>query len=155
MNLKKGTYDRRLYNTRLLLRNYTKFKQHVSNAIQSSDEIRDIENQFLELEILDKPDTYINSILRTKERTKIMIAHIDRLIKVYKSEAESNDDQEQMMKYEIIYHRYIAKNKKSIKQMSIELNLSERTAYRVEERAIKDLSVLFFGVDAISIVSKV
>ena len=153
MSLKKVDYDNELYNTRLLLMNYTKFKQHVNNATHSADEIEIIENKFLEYEMTNKPDTYINSILRTKERTRIMIAHIDKLIEVYKKEAIENKDMEQLDRYKIIYYRYIAKDKKTMVKLSLELNMSERNVFRIQQRAIKDLSVLFFGIDAIDITS--
>lgn len=146
--------SRNLYNTRLLLRNYTRFKQHVDSATFSSSDIEELEEEFVGLGMEDKKDTYINSILRTKERTRIMIAHIDNLLDVYKKEAKENEDQEQLDRCKIIHHRYIVKNKKSIIELSMDLCMSQATVYRYEEKAIKELSVLFFGVDAISIVIK-
>lgn len=145
--------DNRLHNTRLLLRNYGRFKQHINNAVHSSDKISGIENEFIELEMMDRQETYINSILRTKERTQIIIEHIDRLLETYRQEAEDKADKEQEMRYKVIRGIYLVDYRQSVQQMAIKLNVSDRTVYRYRNEAIEELSVLFFGVDAIRIVS--
>ena len=82
----KMKYDKRLRNTALLLRNYRNFKEHCKNAIyEELETIKDKEDADV-IEIFDKiydtdNDTAIvKSILKAKERTLIIIKHIDNCI---------------------------------------------------------------------------
>ena len=78
----KSRYDRRLRNTEMLLRNYNNFKEHAGNATYCEE----IEKDGLEEDMdydKDIDNLFINSILKTKKRTEIMLQHIDNCIEYY------------------------------------------------------------------------
>ena len=82
----KITYDTRIKNTRLLLKNYRSF---VKACEQATFTEKELETATVE-EVLDKlfcqsydEVTVVQSILASKKRTEIILTHIKRIINFY------------------------------------------------------------------------
>ena len=94
----KGRYDRRLRNTRLLLKNYRTLKQHAQGAVFNAKKAK--ENA---VDILDGLDSfqfddnlYIESIKRSQQRTIIIMRHIDEMLKYYRIACEQSGREDEM-----------------------------------------------------------
>ena len=148
---KEINYDKRLYNTKLLLRNYKTLKQHYESAITSIQEIEyDEITQELKEGFGSFSLTYIKSILRTKGRTIIMVNHIDRLLGHYRFKTELIGG-ESLRQYNIINGLYLSDVKLTMEQLAEMNNCSISTVKRDHSKAINELSVLFFGIDGLAL----
>lgn len=165
----KKRYDRRLRNTRLLLQNYNNFVEHCKNAVYVSTQIKDLNAIDIldECETIDKDEMYINAIKRTKERTYIIVKHIETILDFYKYKAVHSGDKRFMRRYTATYAHFIkGKSYRTIaeefKNANIDMsdsnnnsqddiNVCQRTIARDIKKSIEELSVLLFGVDGLKL----
>lgn len=149
----KGRYDRRLRNTRLLLKNYRTFKQHaqgaVFNAKQASENAIDILENLDEFTFDD--DLYIESIKRSQQRTIIIMRHVDEMLKYYRIACEQSGREDEMRCYRIIMATYIDEERKTAEEIAEAEHIERRTVYKNINSAIKPLSGLIFGVDSLKL----
>ena len=141
----KHKHDRRLRNVKLLLRNYRSFAAHSANIKLDIVEL----DEKLELTDIDTDEFAIMSIKRSKRKTLALVKFINKTLQIYKLMCEQSDNDDDIKKYETIYHMYIATEKKTIAEISECQYTIERTVYRNAKRAYEDLSVLIFGVDGL------
>ena len=84
----KELWDKRLRNTKLLLKNYRLFKDHVANAVfseEQADEINPLQ-VLRELMLPGKSGTmFVEAIKRSAARTRITVAHIDNILRCYQA----------------------------------------------------------------------
>lgn len=149
----KITYDTRIKNTRLLLKNYRNF---VKACKQATFTEKELETTTVE-EVLDKlfcqsydEVTVVQSILTSKKRTEIILTHIERIINFYIFEAEQSKNDEKIRKAHILNDLYVeGKYKPKINAMSEKYHISERQIRRDANSAIEEIAVLMFGIDGI------
>lgn len=154
---KKERRDRRLHNTRLLLRNYRWLKRHAAGAISSSSQAKAAAAEKRSAaEILDDLDEYsyndglyIESIKKSQQRTAIILAHIDKMLEYYKIDCEHGGRSDEIRRYNIIRALYIDPEKKSANQVAEEENIERRTVYKDVTIAVGILTTLIFGIDGI------
>ena len=82
----KELKDRRLHNTRLLLRNYRMLKESCSKAVYSKTREEKSTAEVMEdiMSMKGSDGVIVNSIKESAERTSIIIAHIDKMLDVYR-----------------------------------------------------------------------
>ncbi|MGD9678414.1 MAG: hypothetical protein AB7V16_08735 [Vulcanibacillus sp.] len=137
--------DRRLRNTKLLLRNYRNFKDHIG----------DVKTELEGLNRLDPNDFFqdnelaIESIKRSKERTLALVRFVDQVLLSYRIKCEESGDPVEERRYKIIYSLYISDEKKSIDEIVACDFLDRSTVFRDINRAVEALSVLIFGIDGL------
>lgn len=149
----KITYDIKLKNTRLLIKNYRKFIKACEQATCTEHEL---ETATVD-EILDKlyctaydEVTVVQSILASKKRTEIIIEHIKRIIKFYVFDADNSKNNEKIRRAHIIEDLYInGKSKPKISEMSEKYHISERQIGRDQNAAIEEIAIFMFGIDGI------
>lgn len=144
-------HERRLYNTRELLRNYRGLKLHAKKAVYKARFSKKLKAIDI-LEDLDKSETelFIESIKKSSAKTYIIIAHIDRMLEVYKHLCEISKDEVELNKYKAIEDYYINPRKISIDKIAESMSYSGRQIERYIDDAISDLTGLIFGIDGIS-----
>jgi len=152
----KGRYDRRLRNTKLLLRNYRTLKAHCQNAIFERSEIIVDTMNVNAIDILDSIDDlwsseeiYIESIKRTTERTAIILAHIDEMMKIFEILCHQSNAEEDMRRYRIIHNMYITDVSMSVDEIALDEQIHPRTVYKDIDIACERLSALLFGIDGL------
>lgn len=143
----KRERDRRLRNTKLLLRNYHSFKRYADQ--HQVDEVSQEESPIQEL-ILNSQDI-VSSIRVTTERTIIMVQHLNNALKAlqYICEQEEQEDKSTSKQYDILSKRFL--EQRAIEEIAVEYNLNERTIYKLIDSASERLSVLLFGVYGLKI----
>lgn len=154
----KTKYDSRLRNTGLLLKNYRNFKEYCKNAIY--EELNNIkegaQEEFSVIEIFDKmydvddDATIVQSILRAKERTLIIIKHIDTCIDFYEYKAENSKNVELKRRVDVIKRLYINDEIETFEEIAQDLFISTKTVNRDRKKATEELAPLIFGADGIS-----
>lgn len=149
-------YDRRLRNTRLLLKHYRTLKAHNKIADSSTNKIYD-ENAvdvLDDIEAIDDEEQYVQAISRTKIRTLIIVGHLNKAMKYYETICKS-DGKIQERRYKIIKYMYIDAREDdstpNYEEAAEYFNLNIKTVGRDVRLAIEDLSILFFGIDGINL----
>ncbi|WP_342417167.1 hypothetical protein NST83_07520 [Paenibacillus sp. FSL R10-2782] len=140
--------DRRLRNTKMLLRNYRKFKIHCGSNVQELEELKDPDS----FEYLDTDDLAIEAIIKNKERTAAMVRYIDRMLEIYQILSEKSKP-EDLRRFKIIYDLYIADDEKNVEELSECHKINKRSIYRDINKACEALSSLLFGVDGMRLIS--
>jgi hypothetical protein len=150
---RKGRYDRRLRNTRLLLKNYRALKKHVQGAVFNAKQAKESA-----IDILDGLDEYcfddnlyIESIKRSQQRTFIILQHIDEMLKYFRIYCEQSGREDEIRWYRIIMKTYIDEERKTAEQIAEEEHIERRTVYKNINAAIKPLSALIFGIDSLKL----
>lgn len=147
---RKDRYDRRLRNTKLLLREYRRLKTHCTDAIY--------EIQHNPIFLLDEIDEfeyddqrYINSIKESTERTATIISHVDKMLEIYRQICEMSKYPEEQRRYSIIKAVYLDEEEKDIDDIADEHCINKRTVYKDINKAVESLSALIFGVDGLKV----
>jgi len=147
--------DRRLYNTRLLLKHYRDLKIHFESAVFEFDakqaeaestpgEIWKILNRSAASE-----EVYIESIRKSAMRTMIIIQHIDRILDIYAAVCEKSNMESEKRQYRILSARYLEDVPSPINEIAEREHIHRRTAEKDLDAAIASVTALIFGIDAI------
>ena len=150
---RKSRYDRRLRNTRLLLKNYRSFKRHAQGAIFNAKQAK--ENAIDILDGLDdgmlNDNLYVEGIKKSQQRTIIILTHVEEMLRYYRIACEQSGKEEEMRRYRVIMAMYIDDDKMTAQDIAEKENIEGRTVYKDITNAIKPLSALIFGIDSIKI----
>ena len=141
--IKKQQKDKRLHNTKLLMRNYSKLKKHI-NAI-STEGFRDYFSEDIQ-DLVDIEDLHLNSLLRTKVRTTQMLSCVDIALNALE---EDYDNKNKIDVYEAFYYYYI--HNMNYTEVANKLYTTTSTAQRWVSEVTRKLSVLLWGVEAFGI----
>lgn len=146
--------DRRLWNTRLLLKHYRSLKAHFENAVYEFEEEQQAGPKPGEIwELMNarpgSEETYIESIRHSARRTMIIITHIERITGIYESYCITSNMPSMQRRWRVLHGRYLAENPKSLAAIAEEEHVARRTVERDLEEAIHDLTALLFGIDAV------
>ena len=156
-NKMKIKYDKRLRNTRLLLKNYRSFVEHCNNAKYSVENPikKEISKNNLTVQLFDdlynlQDDAFVvSSILKSKEKTKIILDHINMCLEFFEQKAIKTNNQEMIRRYNVIDNLYIKEKPMSFEQIAEQI--STKTVNRDKNKAIQELSVLIFGIDGLDL----
>lgn len=141
--IKNEQKDRRLHNTKLLMKNYNKLKDHIEKV--SSDGFKGYFGEELQ-DVLEDNDVFLNSILRTKARTAQMVSCIDISLELLADEYESNGT---YYIYDAFYMYYIEGLK--YEAIAEKLNAGKNSPARWVKEVLNKLNILLWGVDALGI----
>lgn len=150
---KKFKTDMRFRNTELLLHNYSNFKKHMEKSIYTETQLSK-EELFDELDLdMDEEltKTQINSIIKSKNKTSIIMKHIDTFIEYYRYKCESSKREDIQRRIQVIKMLYLNEEKMTQENVADFLHCNVKTIRNTKTIAIKELSVLFFGIDGLKI----
>lgn len=152
-----GRADRRLHNTKLLLKNYRMFKKHCTGAVYT-DETGDHDGKEEEtaLELLDMMlqrdhSVVVDSIRRSCKRTKIMVQHMDNMLDLYRVHCEQSGNDASQRGYRIIRGLYLDDVPRTVEQIAEQEHISTRQVSRDRDAAIEQISMLMFGIDGLEL----
>ena len=142
--------DRRLHNTKLLLRNYRMFKAHVENAVYEIEEEFETPEQIMaDLMKPGEGSMFVESIKRSVARTAAMVEHIEAMTGLYQAYCYMTGKEEDERRWRIIYNLYLSEDPKSVEEIADEENVVVRTVYRDVDTACERIAALIFGIDGI------
>jgi hypothetical protein len=134
---KKQIADRRLRNTKLLLKNYRMLTIHSKNTVLKINEL----NQLLTLDLTETGEIEIESIKKSKQKTLLMLNFIDRMLETYRVINEK--------RFVIVCCLYIAEEKTSVEELARYYNCTTRAIYKELNNAVSEISALLFGISSI------
>ncbi len=145
--------NRRLRNTKLLLRNYHMLKEHAENSVFGRTQMEESAADILEsmMSMYDN-EVIIDSIRRSASRTAIIVSHIEVMLGLYESYCEKSTSSEvDKRRYNVIWDRYMAEHPLNAKEIAAKYNMSRENVYSDLNIAIERLSALIFGVDGMKV----
>lgn len=122
-------FDKHYQDVKLLMRNYRKLKAYYSR----------IESEALEVDV----------ICSAHRKTGLMMGHVDKMLVAYKALCQESDTPDELRRWQVLYLRYMADKRMRIDDIADSLHVNKRTLYRDTERAMEDMAVLLFGIEAI------
>ena len=144
--------ERRLHNTKLLLRNYRMLKDNSANSIFGRSQMEESAADILcSMMNLYDDEVIVDAIRRSATRTAIMVSHIDTMMGIYRAYCEKSSNTLDIRRYEIIYDMYISEENLTVKDIAKKKSMSKENVYSDLKIAIERLSALIFGVDGLSV----
>lgn len=145
--------DKRLRNTKLLLRNYHMLKEHAENSVFGRTQMKESALDILEsMMSIYNDEVIIQSIKNSATRTAIIVSHIDAMLGLYAAYCDRAKNRNvEKRRYEVIWDMYMAENILDVEEIAEKQNISVRNVYSDAKEAIERLSALIFGVDGLKI----
>jgi Mg2+ and Co2+ transporter CorA len=139
-NRKKQEKDWRLRNTKLLLENYHRLRDHCE----------DIENQVEEYEdtVFALEELTLESLMKYQLKTAKMMRHFDRMLKHFASDCNAGTEEDRR-RLKVIQLRYLNRKRLNITELCEMLSVEQTTIYRDTRQAINSMSIYLFGVSAL------
>ena len=128
-NLIEEELDNRYLDVRLLMKNYRKLKIHYSQVDVNLNEV--------------------DSICSMRRKTGLMMSHVDKMLTAYKALCTDAETPDEIRRWEVLYLRYMSEKRMKLDDIAATLHINKRTLYRDTERAMEDMAVLLFGIEAI------
>lgn len=141
--------DRRLHNTKLLLRNYRLFKKHAENAVFQAERCEGSVFDILDMMEQKTSNLFVDSIKNSAERTSLLIKHIDAMLGLYRTYCEGSCKLEDARRWRAIKARYVDEKEQSVLDLADLEGVADRTIRRDIEDACEHLAALFFGIDGV------
>lgn len=156
-------FDNRLYNVRLLLKNYRMLKEHAElktadmNVI-SDDDVTAIEilDSFQNSKTIGKEELKLESIITSTMRTQILINYIDDMIEIYKQMCYKSSKSEDARRVDVLETMFLkdipdgAATTDIVSALAKKWYVSERQIWRDSSDAVERLTALLFGVDGVN-----
>lgn len=137
---KKNRKVKVFQNAKKLMENYNRICQSVQEGVSELSDVDDGED----LEELSAEDIYINSIIKSKLRSIVMIAHIDKCLKLLEEEEYRKETPEKYLAF-----KYFYLDGMTYESIAEVYGYAERTARRWISELTDILSIYLFGADAI------
>lgn len=141
--------DRRLHNTRILLQNYRRFREHADNAVFEVEQLDESVFDILDLMQRHESNVFVDSIKNSVARTVTVVNHIDTMLGLYRVYCDGSSKPEDARRWRVIQGRYIDEQEKTVLDLADQENVADRTIRRDIEEACEHLAALFFGIDGI------
>ena len=122
-------FDARYHDVKLLMKNYRMLKAHYAHI---------------------SPETLeVNAICSMRHKTVLMMSHVDKMLTAYKALCYESGRLDEKNRWNALYMRYIDDERMIINSIADRLKIDRRTYFRYINRAMEDLAVLLFGIEAI------
>lgn len=149
-------FDRRYHNTKLLLKNYKYLNEHFKNAVFTSEQLKDDNESFYEImEIMSgqsgDEQVYVDSIKESAHKTRIIMAHVNRMLEAYKAICETSPKEEERRHYRILKALYLNDITYSAAEIAARECVDKRTVYRDIDAAVTNLTALLYGMGGLEI----
>jgi predicted nucleic acid-binding protein len=130
-----------LHNTKMLLKNYEKIKSSIEEAISEESQL----NESLRYDGED--EVYINSIRKSKLKSIIIIAHIDRALAIIQDEYKRKGTPEKYDAFISCFMEDMTYDEAAILYLSSKTSIS-----RWINDVTKEVSIQLFGVDGVDFI---
>lgn len=145
--------DKRLRNTKLLLRNYHMLKEHAENSVFGRIQMKESALDILEsMMSIYNDEVIIQSIKNSATRTAIIVAHIETMFGLYYAYCDRSVNRElDLRRYHVMWDMYMAKDTLSAKEIADKRHISKDSVYSDLRVGIEKLTALIFGVDGLNV----
>lgn len=143
---KRQRIDRRLRDTKRLMRSYREIKIHADEAIASLSDVTGDDYDFFK-NIMEEGDKIeVAAITRSRARSAVMLAHINTMLQMYETICYSSRRPEDERRYRVLEGMCLVEEPLPVKEIAERENVDTRTVYRDFDAACDDMSALLFGI---------
>lgn len=149
----KRRHDRRLHNTDILLRNYRMFKLSVEEAVYSTKQLEEENAQGILQLMSDRsdPEITIDAIRESKIKTATIVAHIDKMLHIYRIFCDESQDDLDRRRYETLVDKYITNPALTVQEIADKQSTSKELVYKDLKIAKERMAALIFGIDGMNV----
>lgn len=144
--------SRVLNNAKTLIVNYRRFKKMCEKSVYDKDTTSEISlkevMQLMSGQFRDT-DFEILSIKEKVVRTRMIMNHVDTMLKVYEQQCNESPDPEEARRFRIIKALYLDEKQEKAKDVADRECITISTVYRDCDKAFRKLAILFFGIDGV------
>lgn len=143
--------DKRLYNTKLLLRNYRMLNAYVSNAIYEESDVDETAIDILDMmcEHSWKEGVCIDSIKKSVVRTYMIMNHINSMLEIYDILCHQSTKPEDLRRWRVMNAMYIVDDNTTAEEIALNEGIDTRTVYKDLSVATEKMTALLFGIDGL------
>lgn len=152
---KKQEWRGLLFRTKKLLENYTKLKDYAEQAVVTLEQAEEVDETLVNMDVLMKfklfeDDKTLHRQLRGVNAVKFIMAHVDRMLEVYKSNCLNSSQEVMHRRWSVIEYMYLEREdaKKTTKEIAEIYQTDISNIQKDAKEARNDLTTLFFGLDA-------
>lgn len=152
---KKQEWRGLLFRTKKLLENYTKLKDYAEQAVVTLEQAEEVDETLVNMDVLMKfklfeEDKTLHRQLRGVNAVKFIMAHVDRMLEVYKSNCLNSSQEVMHRRWFVIEYMYLEREdcKKTTKEIAEIYQTDISNIQKDAKEARSDLTTLFFGLDA-------
>lgn len=152
---KKQEWRGLLFRTKKLLENYTKLKDYAEQAVVTLEQAAEVDETLVNMDVLMKfklfeDDKTLHRQLRGVNAVKFIMAHVDRMLEVYKSNCLNSSQEVMHRRWLVIEYMYLEREdaKKTTKEIAEIYQTDISNIQKDAKEARNDLTTLFFGLDA-------
>lgn len=139
---KRKERDRRLRNTKMLLQNYRRLRTHIQIEPGNEELTLKYERENGEVIRFDELDKY-------HAKSRSLLKYLDNILAVYKAECKQGDEID-WRRYQVIDKLYLSTTKLSLSEIALFYDKDRSTIDSDKRRAINDISVMLYGMDALN-----
>lgn len=155
---KKQEWRGLLFRTKKLLENYTKLKDYTEQAVITIEQAEEVDESLVNMDVLMKfklfeDDKTLHRQLRGVNAVKFMMAHVDRMLEVYRSNCLNSSQEVMHRRWFVIEYMYLEREdgKKNTKEIAEIYQTDLSNIQKDAKEARNDLTTLFFGLDAMAL----
>lgn len=138
--------DRRLHNTKLLLRNFRMLQENAENSVFGRTQMEESAADILESMMNIYNDVLVvESIKNSATRTGIIVSHVRTMLEIFEVCCEKSSNELDKRRYDIIYGLYISEDKISRKELAEKWNVPTTRHTLTRKLLSKDCRHLFLG----------
>lgn len=144
-----------LFRTKKLLENYTKLKDYAEQAVVTLEQAEEVDETLVNMDVLMKfklfeDDKTLHRQLRGVNAVKFIMAHVDRMLEVYKSNCLNSSQEVMHRRWFVIEYMHLEREdaKKTTKEIAEIYQTDISNIQKDAKEARNDLTTLFFGLDA-------
>lgn len=152
---KKQEWRGLLFRTKKLLENYTKLKDYAEQAVVTLEQAEEVDETLVNMDVLTKfklfeDDKTLHRQLRGVNAVKFIMAHVDRMLEVYKNNCLNSSQEVMHRRWFVIEYMYLERGdaKKTTKEIAEIYQTDLSNIQKDAKEARNDLTTLFFGLDA-------
>jgi len=151
--IRKQEHDRRFHNTKLLLRHYRTLNEHYKNAVYTTTAAGEADEDFADImqamSSISDEGLYVESIRQSCVRTKIIMAHVNKMLDIYKIMCKTSNRQDDARHWRVLEAIYIAEKPTNAGAVAEKEHIDKRTVYKDIDVCVADLTTLLFGIGGI------
>lgn len=153
--VRKQEHDRRFHNTKLLLRHYRTLNEHYKNAIYTTEAAKEADEDFADImQVMSRisdESLCVESIKQSCVRTKIIMAHVNKMLDIYKIMCKTSKRQDDARHWRVLEALYLGEKQTPAGTVAEREHIDKRTVYKDIDVCVADLTTLFFGISGIEI----
>jgi Transcriptional regulator, contains sigma factor-related N-terminal domain len=143
--MEKKPVDRRLYSTKLLLKSLSEMREYIADVIMTPADLgRDFTLRCLMNDLRNDPDVCLKSTRQSRARTMMLVAHVERVLAKWESEARSTDAKRRRHVAQMFYIEKMTDG-----EISEKMNIKRHVVREIWRTAIAELAPMFFGADGV------